>query len=147
MQSTTSHHQRASSLVRTAMGSILSKLVNEHTKRIIFITSLYARVSRIDKLQQSAMVKLNQLMVLATNESSLPFSARLHQLVWGGTDLTDVLTPELLQSRLNEDQRRELSTQVVDMTPKCLRYGKLAMIKDVQKLLFQNDLVPSPVAA
>lgn len=145
MHSTTIVPQRASSLARTVMGSILSKLVNQHTKRIIFISSLYARISRIDRLQQSAVEKLNQLMVLATNEKSLTFSARFHGLVWRGTGITTVLSPENLRPLMSEDQRRELSAQVVDMAPRCLRYGKSEMIRDVQRLLFQsNDLVTVP---
>jgi hypothetical protein len=147
MQSTTSQNQRASNLARTVMGSILSKLVNQHTKRIILMTSLYARVSRMEKLQQSAMAKLNQLMVLATNENSLSFSARFHSVIWRDTNLAGILTPEVLQSHMNEEQRRELSTQVVDMSPMCLRYGsKCQMIKDVQTLLFQGMSLTSSVA-
>lgn len=139
MHSTASNDQRASSLVRTVMGFILSKLVNQHTKRIIFVTSLYTRMSRLDKLQQSAVAKLNQVMVLASNEDSLSFTSRLQSVIWNRTEINNLLSPEMLRRGLSEEQRRELSTRVVDMAPKCLRYGKPSMIKDVQNLLSQFD--------
>lgn len=152
MHSTTSNDQRASSLVRTVIEFILSKLVNQHTKRIIFVTSLYTRVSRLDQLQHSAVAKLNQVMVLASNEDSLSFTARLQSVIWNKTEINNVLSPEVLSRGLSEEQKRELSTRVVDMAPKCLRYGKPSMIKDVQNLLSQLDqLVPTrqvlPMAA
>lgn len=144
MHSTTSTDQRASSLVRTVTEFFLSKLVNQHTKRIIFVTSLYSRMSRMETLQQSAVAKLNQLMVLATNEDSLSFSARLQSVIWNKTALNSVLTPEVLQSNLSEEQRRELSTAVVDMAPRWLRYQKPSMIKDIYSLLSHSDeLVPA----
>lgn len=137
MYSTTSNDQRASSLVRTVVETILSKLVNQHTKRIIFVTSLYTRVSRLEKLQQSAVAKLNQLMVLATNENSLPLATRLQSVIWNNTEINTTLSPDVLNGPLSEEQKRELSTRVVDMSPSWLRYGKPSMIKDVQKLLSQ----------
>ncbi len=144
MHSTASNDQRASSLVRTVMEFILSKLVNQHTKRIIFVTSLYTRMSRMETLQHSAVAKLNQLMVLATNEDSLSFSARLQSVIWNKTALNSVLTPEVLHMQLSEEQRREISTQVVDMAPRWLRYQKPSMIKDICSLLTHTDeLVPA----
>lgn len=150
MHSTTSSDQRASSLVRTIVEFILSKLVNQHTKRIIFVTSLYSRVSRLDKLQQSAVAKLNQVMVLASNADSLSFTTRFQNVIWNQTELNSILTPEMIARGLSDEQRRELSTRVVEMAPKCLRYGKPNMIKDVQNLLSQLDRLspaPMPLAA
>lgn len=137
MQITASPNQ-STSLVRTAMEFFLSKLVNQHTKRIIFVTSLYTRVSRLTLLEQSAVVKLNQLMVLATNEDSLSFTSRLQSLVWGQTAVTDMLSLEVLRGELTDDRCRELSTRVVDMSPKWLRYEKPNMIRDVVNLLRQS---------
>lgn len=144
MQSTASHNQRASSLVRTVTEFFLSKLVNQHTRRIIFITSLYTRVSSLEKLQQSAVAKLNQLMVLATNEDSLTFSARLQNVIWSKTEINSRLTPEVFRGHMSEEQIRDLATDVVDMAPQWLRYPKSSMIKDVYNLLTHSDeLVPA----
>lgn len=137
--SNTANRQMTSNLVRKTVEYLLSKLVNQHTKRIIFVTSLYTRVTRLEKLQQSAVVKLNQLMVLATNEDSLPFGSRLQRVIWKQTDIRDILTPEILSHEISEDQARELSVRVVDKCPKWLRYNKPAMILDVQKLLQQSS--------
>jgi hypothetical protein len=137
MNSTTSKDQRASSMLRTVVETIQSKHVKHHTKRIIFVSSLYTRVSRLEKLQQSAVAKLNQLMVLATNENSLPLATRLQSVIWNNTEINTTLSPDVLNGPLSEEQKRELSTRVVDMSPSWLRYGKPSMIKDVQKLLSQ----------
>lgn len=138
MHITASSRQRTSSLAGAVLEFLLSKLVNQHTKRIIFVTSLYTRVSRLNQLEQSAITKLNQLMVLATNEDSLSFTSRLHQVIWGGTGINETLTPEILRSEMSEEVRRQLSTRVVDMSPKWLRYEKPNMIKDVVNLLRQS---------
>lgn len=134
----TASPSQSTSLVRAAMEFLLSKLVNQHTKRIIFVTSLYTRVSRLTLLEQSAVVKLNQLMVLATNENSLSFTSRLQSLVWGQTAVNDMLSLEALRGELTDARCRELSTRVVDMSPKWLRYGKPNMIRDVVNLLRQS---------
>lgn len=139
MHSTTSSNQRASSLVRTVTEFFLSKLVNQHTRRIIFITSLYSRVSSLEKLQQSAVAKLNQLMVLATNEDSLSFSARLQNVIWNRTEINSRLNAEVFRGQLSEEEIRSLATDVVDMAPGWLRYPKSSMIKDVYNLLTHSD--------
>ncbi|WJJ55156.1 hypothetical protein [Xanthomonas phage RTH11] len=129
------------------MEFILSKFVNQHTRRIIFVTSLFTRTSRLDRLQQSAVAKLNQVMVLASNDSSLPLASRLHNLVWRGTDLNSVLSAEVMHGVpvMTEAQLRDLSTRVVDTAPKYLRYGaKPDMIRDVFRLLTQSGkMVPA----
>ncbi len=142
MYGTASNDQRGVGLVRAMVEFILSKLVNEHTRRMIFVTSIYKRATRLDHLKQSAVVKLNQLMVVATDTRSLPMAARLHNLVWGNTDLNTVLSPEVLARVMSDDERREISTRVVDMAPKCLRYGKPEMIRDVQRLLSLGNMAP-----
>lgn len=147
MYGTASNDQRNVGLVRAVVEFILSKLVNEHTRRMIFVTSIYKRTTRLDHLKQSAVDKLNQWMAVASDTRSLPMAARLHNLVWGNTDLNTVLSPEVLARVMSESERRELSTRVVDMAPKCLRYGKPAMIKDVQRLLSLDSLQPLALAA
>lgn len=141
MQTMAGPNQRASSLVWAVMEFFLSKLVNQHTKRIIFVTSLYTRMSRLTQLEHSAISKLNQLMVLATNEESLTFTSRLNRIIWGRTDINDKLTPELLRGELSEELCQQLSTEVVDMYPRWLRYEKPNMIKDVSNLLRQSSLL------
>lgn len=139
MYSITSNDQQPPSLVRSVFEALLSKLVNQHTKRILFVTSLYTRVSRLDKLQQSAVAKLNQLMVLATDEKSLPLATRLQSFIWNNTEINDALSPDVLSNQMSEEEKHELSTRVVDMCPIWLRYGKPNMIRDVQKLLSQFE--------
>lgn len=138
MQTMTGPSQRANSLVWVVMEFLLSKLVNQHTKRIIFVTSLYTRVSRLSQLEQSAISRLNQLMVLATNEESLTFTSRLNRIIWGRTQINEKLTPELLRGELSDELCQQLSTEVVDMSPRWLRYEKPNMIKDVWNLLRQT---------
>ncbi|QVD49392.1 hypothetical protein LUCX_322 [Xanthomonas phage vB_XciM_LucasX] len=136
MHSMTSPHPGTSSRVRAVVEFCLSKLVSEHAKRIIFVTSLYARMSRLEKLQAAAIDKLNHFMVLATNSASLPLPSRLQNVIWKSTSLNDMLSPEILKTPLTPEQRRELSTKVVDITPGWLRYGtKPSMIDDVGNLL------------
>lgn len=138
MHTTTRPALRKISKGRTIMEYILSKLVNRHTKRIIFVTSLYTRVSRLTQLEAAAVAKLNQLMVLATNEDSLTFTSRLQNVVWSQTPLEETLTPEILRTGLTDARCEELSTRVVDMSPKWLRYEKPRMIQDVASLLRQS---------
>ncbi len=146
MHGTASKDQRGVSLVRTVVEFILSKLVNEHTRRMIFVTSIYKRGTRLDHLKQSAVVRLNHVMTVATDPRSLTMAARLHNLVWGNTDLNTVLSPEVFARKLSEAEKRELSTRVVDMAPKFLRYGKPAMIRDLCQLFSMNEM-SMPAAA
>lgn len=137
MSATTSLTQEQPSLVRRAIESMLAKLVNPHTKRVILLSSLLSRVSRAEKLQDSAIHRLNRLMAIASDERSLAFSSRFENLVWGANPTVELISAEVIANGdMSQIDRWSLAERLVDDSPKCLRYAsRTNMTDDIYKLL------------
>ena len=120
---------------------LMSKLTSRHGKRIIFITSLYFQVVRLERLKSDAMTKLNEIMSLAACEDALRFPVAIRGMVWHNTDLSSTLSEELLDTDISEDRVKEISERVVGLTPKWLRYGQTEMLADVGALIRGGSLM------
>lgn len=118
------------------MEFLLAKLCSQHIKRIIFVTSLFAQLNRMESLQQSARDKLNYIMALASDQNALGLPARFQGAVWKNTGLHDVIESVLSGRKLTPEQTREISMCVVDLSPEWVRYSsKPAMADDVYHLI------------
>lgn len=139
MNSTTSLHRGNTHSVGTVLKYMLSKLVSQHVKRIVAMGSLAAKCNRLGRLEREGVDRLNALLVLTIQgrQDALLVPSRLKDFVWGKTKLDEVLTPEMLNRPMSEDQAREISLRIVDLTPMWLRYGKLLMVDDICKLVLE----------
>lgn len=137
MNSTTSLHRGTTSPVGTVLEFLLSKLVSQHVKRIIAMSSLAAKCTPLGRLEREGIDRLNALLVLTLQgrEDALMAPSRLKNFVWGNTKLDEVLTPDTLNRPMSEEQAREISLRIVDLSPKWLRYKKTLMFDDVFRLV------------
>lgn len=126
----------------TAGEFLLSKLISRHGKRIVFITSLYFQVVRIERLKSEGMAKLNQLMGLAASEDALQLPTLLRGMVWKNTDLGNALNEEALDSEITEARAEGIAKRVVEMAPAWVRYGRQTdMVDDVKKLIQNGSMM------
>lgn len=136
-----SHARQQSETKRTVnpfLGRLLSLAISRsrHGKRLFFITSLYSHVVRIEHLRAEAVSKLNEIMGLARREEALQFPVAYHEVVWNNTGIDTVLSEELLNKDIADDQALEVSRKVVRLTPKWIRYGREDdMVQDVFELI------------
>lgn len=137
MSDTASLTREQPSLVRQAVEWMLAKLVNTHTKRVILLSSLLSRVSRAEKLHDSAIQRLNRMMAIASDERSLAFSSRFENLVWGANPTAELISAEVIASgNMSKMDRWNLAESLVDNAPKCLKYAShTSMTDDIYKLL------------
>lgn len=115
---------------------LLSKMTNTHSKRIIFLTSLYCRVVRLEQMRDDAIGKLNNLLQLARRDQALRFPAAIQGMVWDIDGLRSQISQEMSQPEWNANKARELSEQLVAASPQWVRYGELDdMVHDVMAMM------------
>ena len=135
MYTLTSKRRSLGEILIFLMQFLLSKLISSHGKRIIFITSLYFEVVRLERLKTSAFTKLNDIMNLSSSEDALRLPAEFRRMVWGHTKIDSELSEEFLDKDISEERAKVISTRVVDLSPVWVRYDKRAMISDVLELI------------
>lgn len=118
---------------------ILSKLISNHGKRIIFITSLYFHVVRLERLRADALTKINSIMNLAANEKALYLPIAIREIVWNHTSIDDELSAELLDQEISAEKAHSLSQRVVELSPEWVRYNKRDMLSDVFDLISKGS--------
>jgi hypothetical protein len=124
----------------------LSILFSQHVKRILFITSLYCYVARIEGLREEALEKLDRAMGLSKGGyEALRFPAAMRNMVWDGVDLQSAIDADILNHPVTDVRARKISLAVVKMTPRWIRYRSgEAMMEDVERLIDRSThMVPA----
>lgn len=118
------------------------KLTSRHGRRILFITSLYFQIVRIEQMRQDVVSRLNDIMALAKSEKALQLPIAIRGIVWRGSNLTDILSAEELSRPIPRDRAQAISERIVDRMPRCLAYSvRREMIDDVLTLLQNGALL------
>lgn len=133
--------------IKLQLLKLLGSLVNPHSRRILFITSLYFQLTRKETASDEMMEKLNKVMELASvTPSSLRLPAQFHHLFWDEEKLKQVLKgcdaseTECLWDQALSTDIDQVSKGILTVTPSWLRYGREeTMLKDLRRLLFWHD--------
>lgn len=121
--------------IKSLLSRILTKVLPDRTKRLVLLSSLYARMSGQTSFDSKTISKLNQIMMLSSKDSALEFPMQLSRVIWQRDRGTSVLYP--LETQENEEQ---LVEQIFDKVPQCLLYSdKQAVSQDIAKLLSQRE--------
>lgn len=111
-------------------GQLIRAFSSNHGRRIMFITSLYFRIKRLDKLKEDAIAKLNAIMHLASSDEAMRLPALLSGFVWRNIPIDQVLTQEYLDREISEEKAHVISERVVGLTPKWARYDSDEVMQD-----------------
>ncbi len=134
--------QSQPTMIQRLVGFLISKFTSRHGKRIIFITSLYFQVVRIEQLKADVIKKLNQVMSLSSSEDALLFPAAISGLLWKGHDISQTLCEADLAQPISRERAQEISARVVDRMPACIRYARRQdMVSDVMNLIANGELL------
>lgn len=110
--------------------------VNPHSKRILFLTSLYCRISHIDRMRDDVIDRLNGLLTLARRREALLFPAAVQELVWEDGSVENTLRDELTRHQFDEQRMKDLSERLVAIAPTTFYYDEpTRMAGDVFRML------------
>jgi len=115
--------QKLSALRDRTILFLLSRMTNTHAKRILFLTSLYCRVVRLEHLRDDTIDQLNGLLALAKRKEALRLPAAVQGIVWTD-ELSSQVRAELHQSEFDETKAVELARRVIDGSKSWMLYGK-----------------------
>lgn len=125
--------------IRSGLQNLLGRHLPGRTKRLIFLASFSARLKNCTSLNKETVHRLNQLMVLATEESAIQLPVQLSKAIWKDSNLDMPGQVCLADTDLSKDTIQKITEQVLRQTPSWLRYGDEK--QDVEKLLNNRSLV------
>lgn len=120
---------------------LLGLFLPENGKRIIFLTTLHARLVRDGVFHEETLQKLNESLHLARSDAALQLPATIYGRIWD-PEVTQQIFQEIdgdyrgNSCLLFEDARR-VSARIVSLAPSWIRYGTSEqMEQDAQQLFY-----------
>lgn len=120
---------------------LLGSCMTNATKRYMLLASLQVHLVREGILHEETMSKLNRLLDLVKYEDALELPVFLHQRIWGGVDVNQILQNSDVVDLINHcpsyGELRAISGAIAKQTPPWLRYGQDSeyMLQDIMRLL------------
>ncbi len=124
---------------------LLGLLLPNKIKRITYLTSLHARLVRDGVFQQELLSKVNQALHLAKDDKALEFPAHMHHRLWEDERIRPLFAHADFSQQvcLPFDEAKRISEELVDMTPRWLRYAQYQdMVVDTLKLFYCQAMRP-----
>lgn len=121
-------------------------IMPNRTKRLMCLASLSAYMKGSTSLDAETITKLNNVMVLSSEDSALKLPVELSKAIWNGPDgkeliSTDVFNLDIIRQRAPTTLRAAVNAVVAGI-PSWMRYADDAeMIADVTKLLATSPQV------
>lgn len=120
----------------------LHRHVPNRTKRLIFVTSLSARLKDTQTLDNATLAKLNQVMVLSHTEDAMKLPVQLSRAIWNGKSAREIFNADLPKEMLCRGRIKELASAAIAAMPAWLHYGEPNEIEyDVSRLLNNSNTV------
>lgn len=118
---------------------LLNLFLPNKIKRIVYLTTLHARLVRDGVFQQELLSKVNQTLLIARDDKALDLPATMTHRLW--TD--EQIRPLFDKTDLNQtvclpfEEAARISKELVDMSPDWLHYAKSQeMVIDTLKLFY-----------
>ena len=114
------------SLLKICWFFILSHLLPNKGKRILFLTSVYTRLVEKGLLHEDTLNHLNQILVLADNDSALTLPPSIYRRVIDDEQLREAIKG--IESSQEDDlcltynEARKVSHRIVSLSPDWLKY-------------------------
>lgn len=134
-------------LWRELLYRVLSVVISQHGKRLIFIASLYCYITRLDSLRDEALDKLNQAMSLARTGKALRLGAAVRNSVWSDVDIQSIIDENILHHDIPDVVATRISKQIVSRSPAWIRYRRTDdMVQDIKKLIDKSTMLTARAA-
>lgn len=133
---------KVSGAMRAGFTRLLARHLPKRTKRLIFLASFSARLKGSNNFDNATLKKLNEVMALASSDSSIKLPVHLSRAIWNGKTVLDICDENVCIAPYGNTHVRMLAQRVINVMPAWLRYGDESVIKeDVSKLLDNRDIV------
>lgn len=122
------------------MAKLFIRILPHRVRRAVILTSLAAKVEKINVDDQEILNSINESMSLVESADSLPFTVVVKDMIWvDTTQISGEITA--LRNHVDSTARlKEYAKKLVDMIPPILRYGDVASMTDDFYRLFQHPI-------
>lgn len=124
--------------------NLIAPLIPMQLKRLILISTFYQKAIDDKVFEHVDLNKLNHGMNIASSCSVIESAMSVKDMVWKDVDLNKLLSTasvcELNGERVEVGDARILADRVIAVIPKCLRYDKPEMRKDLTLLFCAERL-------
>lgn len=125
------------------LAGLLMKHLPNRTKRLILFASLSARMCNTTRFDKTTLSKLNQVMLLGSDDNALNLPVQLSKVIWKGDTGVQVLCPE--PQAIDPQAAIERVFQAI---PSWLRYAQPETIRaDLMTFMSHQDLIAAHPAA
>lgn len=130
-----------SNLVKQMGGAIIALIPARH-KRLIFLSSIYARLGDHQSVDHETLSKLNRALALGMRDDALVVPVALNRAIWHGLDSKELDLAKLRDEELTKTGLRFACNAIIEKMPACLRYDEESVIReDLQKLFAERSLL------
>jgi hypothetical protein len=126
-----------STSIKPFFAGLLMKHLPNRTKRLILFASLSARMCNTTRFDKSTLSKLNQVMLLGSDDNALTLPVQLSKVIWKGDAGVQVHYPEP-----QAVDPEEAISRVFEAIPQWLRYAQPETIRaDLMTFMSHRDLI------
>ena len=134
----------------TIKSRFLNWLLPDKIKRMIFLSSLAAYIRDLQKPDKETLKKLNEILLLCSNEEALRFPIEIHSKIWGRFDIEclqqsgiDVSNMREFHTRgLAKSEMRIVANRFIDYMPVWLKYqSKESIRQDIYRLFLGLEVI------
>lgn len=118
---------------------LLNLFLPNKIKRIVYLTTLHARLVRDGVFQQELLSKVNQTLLITRDDKALILPATMSHRLWTDEQIRPIFDKADLHQMacLPFDEATRISKELVDMSPDWLHYAKSQeMVIDTLKLFY-----------
>lgn len=128
-------------LVKTGGAALVNLLPARH-KRLIFLSSIFARLEDHQVVDHATLAKLNRALVLGMRDDALVVPVALNRAIWHDLDSKELDLAKLREEEMTKTSLRFVCNAIIEKMPACLKYGDESVIReDLQKLFAERSLL------
>lgn len=115
---------------------LADKIFPERMIRILFLSSLYSRLFKVEVLEDDIFHKVNEILSVCETDSALGVGMKLNRVFWDNVEL-GVIETQLIDGKIQigKETKEKIIREIIAKTPSWLRYSKEEMQKDVGRLV------------
>jgi len=124
--------------VYRAITSCIAFFLPERMKRILFVSSLAAQLSKDQTVPPEALSKINELLDLAHDSGSMELGVELSNVIWKDAECSLMCFQMSNEQFIAQERIPYIISIILKATAPWLRYGKEndgAMEKDIRALI------------
>ena len=126
---------------------VLFHILPSRTKRMVFLTTLTAKVTGLKEMDREKRIHLQSQFALCKDPDAISLPLAYNEKIWGNRPIDELIERvqnEPSSTGFTEQEMTRMARQIVAMMPCWLVYTQtMEIVKEVRQLLSQrNELLP-----